>query len=203
MSDLFGHVAPATEPPDAAEEGERRARDAYYTPDLLALAICRSLRQLGLNPTYLLEPGCGGGAFLRAMREVWPKAHLLGIDIAPACDGPGLVQKRDFFRPEFAAGVSDAAIGNPPFDLAEKFVRRGLEVVSKGGYVAFLLRITFLAGKGRVPLYREHPLWAFQPIAGRPSFTGGGSDPSEYGVFVWKKGHQGEGRILGPLEWRG
>jgi len=75
--------------------------------------------------------------------------------------------------------------------------------VQEGGDVAFLLRITFLAGKGRVPLYGEHPLWSFQPIAGRPSFTGGGSDPSEYGLFCWKKGHQGEGRILGPLEWRG
>jgi hypothetical protein len=97
----------------------------------------------------------------------------------------------------------EAAIGNPPFDMAEgSFAARSL--VDANRFVAFLLRITFLAGQGRVPLYRHFPVWAFRPIAGRPSFTGVGSDPSEYGLFVWRvKDTRGDGRILPPFEWKG
>jgi hypothetical protein len=202
VTDLFGAPAIATQPSDATPVGERRARDAYYTPDLLALACCQSLRRLGVNPETILEPGCGGGAFLRAFERVWPAARALGVDIAPACEGPGEVRLLDLFDKNMPRPF-DAAIGNPPFDLAAEFVQRTHELVDSPGFVAFLLRITFLAGQGRVPLYRRFPIWAFQPIAGRPSFTGGGSDPSEYGLFVWRVGHRGDGLILPPLEWKG
>jgi hypothetical protein len=200
--DLFGRKEVATQPPDAAPTGERRARDAYYTPDLLALACCQSLRRLGVNPQNILEPGCGGGAFLRAFEQVWPDTRTLGVDIAPACNGPGEVRTLDLFSSAMPRPF-EAVIGNPPFDLAEGFVRRALDLVEPPGFVAFLLRITFLAGQGRVALYRKFPLWAFRPIAGRPSFTGTGSDPSEYGLFVWRVGHRGDGLILPPLEWKG
>jgi hypothetical protein len=206
VADLFGAPAVATQPPDARPVGERRVRDAYYTPDALALAICdrvAHLPGLGRDPEYILEPGCGGGAFLRAARATWPRAHLLGIDIAPACDGPGLVREIDFFDPGLSAGCYDLLVGNPPFDMAERFVRRSLELMRTGDVLAFLLRISFLASVSRVALYREHPLWAFAPIAGRPSFTGGGADTSEYGLFVWAKGRTGPGLLLEPLVWRG
>ncbi len=197
--DLFGKPEVATQPPDAAPVGERRERDAYYTPDQLALACCQVLRREGVRPATILEPGCGGGAFLRAFAKVWPDASTLGVDIAPACEGPGEVRTHDLFD---LGGRFGAAIGNPPFELAERFVRRSLDLVAEHGWVAFLLRITFLAGQARVPLYREHPLWSFWPIAGRPSFTGGGADTSEYGLFLWRNGHRAAGSIHEPLVWR-
>jgi hypothetical protein len=68
VSDLFGHVAPATEPPDG--DAGREERGAFYTPELLALAMCRSLAGLIPAPEYVFEPGCGGrGARRRQLRR--------------------------------------------------------------------------------------------------------------------------------------
>lgn len=203
--DLFGHTAPATQPPDALPAGEKRERGAYYTPDSLALACAQLLADYIPPPERIIEPGCGGGSFLRAANATWPKAQLLGVDLVPACTGPGIVRTQDLFDESIPREAFDLAIGNPDFDIAERVVRRGLELVRFGGSVAFLLRLGFLASQSRVPLYREHPLSIFAPIAGRPSFTGGGTDQYDYGFFVWTRGSRGfagAGKLLQPLEWK-
>jgi SAM-dependent methyltransferase len=191
----------ATQPPDALPTGEARARGAYYTPDRLAVAICRTLRdECGISPDTILEPGCGGGAFLRAAAAIWPKAGLVGVDLMPACQGPGLVLTADLFDIRTKHAL---VIGNPDFSIAEKVVRHGLELLEPNGRLAFLLRAAFLGSEGRVPLYRDHPLRFFQPIAQRPSFTDDGkTDPMEYGLYVWRQGFNGRGEILPPLVWR-
>lgn len=192
----------ATQPPDALPTGQKRARGAYYTPDALAKAICGSLAAQGVEPRvgWTLEPGCGGGAFLRAFAATWPGdlSHLYGVDSLLACEGPGEVHQRDLFGLE---GPYSFILGNPDFGQAEKIVRHCLGILAPGGHLAFLLRLNMLAGKKRAKLYREHPLYLFQPIAGRPSFTGGATDNSEYGLFVWRNGHRGDGTILQPLVW--
>jgi hypothetical protein len=113
--------------------------------------------------------------------------------------------RRIFSTPPSTEDAFDLAIGNPDFGIAEQVVRRSLELVVPGGAVAMLLRISFLSSLARVPLYREHPLAIFAPIAGRPSFTGGGNDTSEYGWFCWFRGGRGlngAGKLLRPLEWK-
>lgn len=199
MTQLFEREH-AVEPLDG-EKG-RKERGAFYTPDKLAMAICGSLtHDCGvLAPFRILEPGCGGGAFLRAANYYWPNRGLFGVDLAPACDGPGVVQKRDLFT------VTDSfslVLGNPDYSVAEEAVRHCLGLLGSGGHLAFLLRAAFLGSSGRVALYREHPLRFFQPIAQRPSFTTDGkTDPMEYGLFVWEPGFKGRGEILPPLVWR-
>lgn len=199
MSDLFPR-AHAIEPLDG-DKG-REERGAFYTPDALALAICRTLRvECLIHPPSIFEPGCGGGAFLRAVVETWPECwSLIGIDKEPACKGPGLVQRGDLFevKDNFAL-----VLGNPDYSIAEEAVRHCLGLLASGGYLAFLLRAAFLGSSGRVALYRDFPLRYFQPIAQRPSFTTDGkTDPMEYGLFVWQQGFRGRGEILQPLVWR-
>lgn len=204
MGDLFGAAEIATQPPDALPAGEARARGAYYTPDKLAVACAQMLSDFISPPARIFEPGCGGGSFLRAAHATWPKAALLGVDLVPACEGPGTVRAQDLFDPALV-GPFDLCIGNPDFGIAEQVVRRCLALVQPGGAVAMLLRLGFLASLSRVPLYREHPLSIFAPIAGRPSFTGGGTDQYDYGFFVWVRGglgFQGAGKLLRPLEWK-
>jgi hypothetical protein len=198
MSDLFSTPAIATQPIDG-EKG-RRERGAFYTPDALARAITRSLGKNIAQPRTILEPGCGGGAFLRAAHEEWSSASLLGVDTVPACVGPGRVEHRDLFT---VHDKFDLIVGNPDFGVAEQVVRHCMALLEPRGCLALLLRISFLCSLSRVPLYREFPLRFFQPIAGRPSFTGGGSDTSEYGLFVWKPaGWLYASEILPPLEWK-
>jgi hypothetical protein len=202
VADLFGKPEVATQPPDALPQGEHRARGAYYTPDLLALACCRAVKEFGVEPGFIFEPGCGGGAFLRAARETWPGVALVGVDLVPACTGPGIVVKHDLFTYKAPLGGYHLIIGNPDFGIAEQVVRHCLGLLGPRGSLAMLLRISFLSSLARVPLYRDHPIWSFIPIAGRPSFTGGGSDTSEYGLFVWRDGHVGPGVIMPPMEWK-
>lgn len=186
---LFGEEEIATAPRDAAPTGEYRKRAAYYTPDELALRICQELHGLGIRPKRILEPGCGGGAFLRAAAATWPAAQIVGIDLEPHCAGPGQVHRGDVFGP--MASDFCLALGNPPFTHAEEFIHRGLELVRPGGYVAFLLRLALLAGK-RALIYPENPVFHVGPLSPRPSFTGGGSDKAqEYGLICWRRGHDG------------
>lgn len=198
MTDLFEREH-AIEPLDG-DKG-RSERGAYFTPDGLALAICGTLQRVIGHQIYeVLEPGCGGGAFLRAARAAWPSANLNGIDLEPACDGPGFVRKADLF----AYGCKhDLVLGNPDYAIAERAVRHCLSLIEKGGHLAFLLRAAFLGSEGRIALYEEFPLRFFQPIGQRPSFTANGkTDPMEYGLFVWRAGFKGQGTILQPLRWR-
>lgn len=181
----------------------RRPLDKYTTPDALALACCRVLDEVGLRPESVIDAGCGGGAFLRAIKATWPRALLTGVDVSPECDGPGDVYAADFIHGRFGSG-NQAVISNPPYDRAEAFVRRAIELVRPGGYVAFLLRLSFLASQERIGLYRKHPVGFLWPIAGRPSFTGDGkTDGAEYGLVVWTKLGRGPGQIRSPITWKG
>ena len=196
---MFGPTI-ATGPLDG-EKG-REERGAFYTPDLLAHAIARTLKVEGVNPARVFEPGCGGGSFLRAAHATWPTCDLIGIDLAPACNGPGLVLTGDLFKQTIAR--FDLVLGNPDYTIAEAAVRHCLGLLAPGGVLAFLLRAAFNGSTGRVPLYREHPLWLYVPIAQRPSFTEDGrTDPMEYALFCWRQGHTGDrGTHLSPLVWR-
>ena len=137
---------------------------------------------------------------------MWPGVSLMGVDLAPACDGPGSVLQMDLFDCDPSVCSVSLVLGNPDYAIAEKAVRHCMSLLAPGGHLAFLLRLAFLGGAGRVQLYRDHPLRYLQPVAQRPSFTGGGSDPMEYGLFVWARdfegGHLDRGQLLPPLVWR-
>ena len=84
----------------------------------------------------------------------------------------------------------DVVIGNPPFNEAERFIRKAVKHVDEGGYVAFLLRLNFYGTDGRKALFKELGLPKYTFIhPDRISFTADGkSDSIEYGHFVWKRG---------------
>lgn len=188
----------------AGPQSARAPRDAYMTPDALALAITKALHRahLWLNPTRILEPGCGEGAFLRAAHATWPDAMLHGVDLSPRCEGPGNVETLDLLDVQ-EWGSYSLALGNPPFVDAVMFVRHCLSLVRDGGHVAFLLPLSFLGGpRSRREFWRDLPLRALAQIIPRPSFTGGGTAAQEYALMVWRKGFRGRGDILPAVVWR-
>jgi len=183
---------------------ERIAHDAYFTPQPLADAICETLDgRCGLyNPIRVLEPSCGGGSFLRAATTVWPMADLRGVDLAPTCDGPGLVEARDLFGLQLWGHYS-LILGNPPYLQAERMVGYCLDLLAPGGTLAFLLRLSFLGGQGRSEsLWSRRNLRWLAPITPRPSFTPDGkTDAAEYALFVWRRDFCGNAELLAPLRW--
>lgn len=189
----------------------RQDDDAYFTPEPLAREICgRLARALPVQPRRVLEPSAGAGAFVTAARAAWRGAAITSVDYVAAhraaCERAG----SRFFHADFlslerpALAQADLVVGNPPYALAEEFVRHALKALHPGASVAFLLRLSFLASQDRLlGLYREWPLrWLF-PIAGRPSFTPDGrTDASEYGLFVWTREWIDHAQILDPIVWK-
>jgi len=193
---------------------DRVPLDAYSTPDELALAICAALHRRGVEPEEIIEPSAGDGSFIRAALATWPNAHVTAIDIDVTkreplgSAGAHLVIVGDWkfwatriANQQGANGKSRLVVGNPPFRQAQEHIEAALDLLHNGDRLAFLLRLNFLGSRGRVDFWRRLGLETVQVIAPRPSFTGGGTDGTEYAVFVWRKGYRGAPRILTPLVW--
>lgn len=208
---------------------ERREHDAYFTPPELARAIVERVATFIGEMGRIWEPHCGGGAFVAAARAQWPKHWITALDLVDRRDGAlaaGACRfvKHDWLQPLPAklepytqVDPPDLIIGNPPFLDAEAHVRRALEVVrppegphgyyKEGGHVAFLLRLAFLASGERLRgISASGPsgmgLKMVCPIAPRPSFTGLGSDNSEYALFVWQRDFKGLATLGEPIFWK-
>jgi len=173
----------------------RQARDAYFTPDRMAVEIVKRAHVRGLIHGHIVEPSCGGGAFLRALQDCDAEiSKLTGIDLQPtdeagACDAT--IMTTDWLSVEqHSLGKVDCIIGNPPFKDAEQHIRHALELAPT---VIMLVRISFLASAERCVASKRYscPLWLqYRPtwvdvVAPRPSFTGGGTDPSDYAIVTW------------------
>jgi SAM-dependent methyltransferase len=183
--------------------------DRYPTPPELCRAALALLTGVPERP-YILDVGCGTGAWGQAVRAQWPAAWVEGIDIDPdrlvlavLSGNYNLLRNQDFavWTPN---GALDLVIGNPPYRWAEPFVVRALDLLQTGGQLLFLLRLAFLESQGRYQrLYRNGlkpvKVWS---LVERPSFTGDGkTDATAYALFLWQKGWRG-GCELDWLSWR-
>ncbi|MCP4852340.1 MAG: hypothetical protein GY900_11480 [Actinomycetia bacterium] len=184
----------------SAPKGERRALDAYYTPDDLARVL---VEQLPIGPAdYVLEPNVGGGAFARAC-GVRPGPVVVGVDIDPNAAGFAdchAFECHDFLDTPAPKPDLNWVIGNPPFSLAREHVEHALTLAPN---VAFLLRLAFLESADRLPFWQGdgsclRKVWV---LAERPSFTGGATDSAAYGFFWWSRHWQGASEIE-VLSWK-
>src|SRR4030042_2874160 len=171
----------------------RSPRDLYITPPELADAAFRKLRIdeefSNKFPLATLDAGCGKGVWGAAMNGLL--SYVLGIDIMPTVK-PGLyyddVYAMDYLSlnviPEF-----DLVIGNPPYSLAEEFIRHSFDLLEDNGYIYFLLRLSFLEGITRGKgLFKEFPIKRVYVCSRRPSFfsTNGKhtTDTLAYAMFL-------------------
>lgn len=105
-------------------------------------------------------------------------------------------EKRDFLRTR--KKWHGDIITNPPYDLALEFVEKSLSLVSEGHKVAMFLRLQFLEGIKRYPLFRDNPPKTVY-VASRRIKCGkdGDVDSSTFNIqcyawFVWEKGYKGK-----------
>jgi len=158
---------------------------AWVTESLLAALPGKPGANFPLTPGSILDPCAGDGSILALLGDVGR-----GFELDPlrafVCKERGLaVEHRDALVPGDTWGNPELVIMNPPYSLAEEFVRRALQEVRPGGTVAALLRLGFAASKKRVQFHRDFPS-DFKILPQRPSFTADGkTDASEYAWFVW------------------
>lgn len=198
----------------------RREHDAYPTVDELALAICRRLASYFPTPSRIVEPTAGGGAFVRAARQVWPSTVIVAVDLVsdrnePACLAAGAKFVHSDAR-EINYFGADLVLGNPPFSLAAPILRRIRETAPTVP-IAFLLPVGFVGrtmgkvrGKVDPALRRDASFWAIvertysAALHPRPSFSGDGrTDSMEYelagfGHKAWPRTHH----LDDPIVWR-
>lgn len=177
---------------------ERRADDFYETPGWCTRAILPHLLPADrCGDMKILDPCAGTGAILREIYKSGQSYSLLdGVEIdeerARACEANGIrcgwgdALNGKILIPKGGIDL-DLIITNPPYSLAREF----LDVCLSSGtrVVAFLLRINFLGSQDRADWHRAHPCKLYV-LPRRPSFTGGGTDATEYAWFVWGEGHE-------------
>jgi len=77
---------------------------------------------------------------------------------------------------------TDLILSNPPFQLAKEFI---VHSINHANTVIMLLRLNYLGSISRHEWWKLNSPTALYVLSKRPSFTGGGSDATEYAWFVW------------------
>jgi hypothetical protein len=196
---------------------KRLSYDAYPTPQPFVVEIMRRIVEiLPRRPRVIIEPSAGTGAFVREIARLWPwteqeKIPIIAIDVDPANAGPLYVAGAHYVCVadwvEWSKGINRANapagpwffVGNPPFVLAREHIEAAFPIMEPGEWIAFLLRVNFFGAATRRDFWarKRDRLRYLIPFCERPDFRqDGGSDPTEYAMFIWEKGFTGNAEIL-------
>lgn len=91
-------------------------------------------------------------------------------------------------------GNVDLILTNPPFSLAQEFIDHA---IPRANTVIMLLRINFLGSIARHEWWKNNQPTALYVLSKRPSFSGKGTDATDYAWFVWDK----TGRITSGIHF--
>lgn len=170
--------------------------DDFPTPPWATRGLLEHIIDHTESLTHLtcLEPACGAGHMAKVLKEYF--AEVQSSDAFTY--GYGAV--RDFIEEPYKASSFDWVITNPPFRLAEEFVRVALPIARKG--VAILARTVFLESVGRYEgIFREVPPSKFAQFVERVPMVRGRLDmkattATGYAWLVWEKKSRGLPRLM-------
>jgi hypothetical protein len=173
--------------PKKAHSFERVANDWYVEPPEAVDALLDVERFAGLT----LDPACGGGNIPE--RFAARGLHVSGSDLVNRGFGEGGV---DFLKCQFGASTYNNVCSNPPFALADQFIRKALSVARIK--VAMLLRFNFFESERRRELFATTPLarvwvceWRLSILPGAAKYSAGAGGRETYAWFVWSLDHRG------------
>lgn len=173
-----------------------RKDDFYETP----LEATRALLKCERLPPRIWEPACGRGAIAEQLKRAGHEVFATDL-VSYGYGGSGV----DFLMERRNHGC-DAIITNPPFKLANEFVRHALALCPK---VIMLLRLAFLESEGRADildsgrLARVHIFRNRLPLMHRDGWAGKRSTNSQaFAWFVWDA-KRGGPTALHRLSWEG
>jgi hypothetical protein len=147
-----------------------------------------------LSKLTCLEPACGAGHMAKVLKEYFAKVQ------SSDAFSYGYGNVRDFVEETYDNDSFDWVITNPPFRLAEEFVRLALPIARKG--VAILARTVFLESVGRYQgIFRQAPPTKFAQFVERVPMVRGrldikASTATGYAWLVWEKQTDGLPRLM-------
>lgn len=179
----------------------RNAYDFYSTPAWCVHRLLESEIELPIG--RWLEPCAGNGAIIQAVNDLEYQVEWWANDIQ--------VDNYNAMKPLYHSMVidtlyctdflhqyliethqCDVVFTNPPYSQAEAFIKKSMEYAP---HVVMLLRLNFLGSEKRADFLREHTPDVYV-LPNRPSFTGKGTDSTEYAWFHWHMNATGKLRIL-------
>lgn len=170
-----------------ANLGNREKDDFYATPAAATEALLRAESFEG----DFWEPACGDGAISKVLEAAGHR--VVSSDLV----NRGYGEAGHDFLMEWQPRAPNI-VTNPPFKLSTRFVLKALELTT--GKVAMLLKVGFLEGIERSPVFDAAPfarLWVFRR---RQTFLRNGDEAIAmngaggmiaYGWFVWQHGYLG------------
>jgi len=170
---------------------KRNDSDFYITPDKTIKNFLNNYYELNFP---LLDPCAGNGAFPKVIRESGYTNHTITCVESRKEEYNNLLQytdKNEIHIADFLTWNHSHAfqtiISNPPFSLAEEFIKKCFEISRDNTEIIMLLRLAFLESQKRYDFWQQYPVNELYVLSDRPSFTGHGTDATAYGFFVWKK----------------
>lgn len=126
-----------------------RGDDLYETP----VEATRALLANYPVPRCVWEPACGPGAIVRELRATGRRVYATDLVDYRERRCPDSEHGRDFLMEHEPIGTATAIVTNPPFKLADEFIRHGLHLDLP---VIVLLRLAALEGAKRSDLIDRH-----------------------------------------------
>ena len=97
------------------------------------------------------------------------------------CSYSEIMEGKNFF--DWQEGT-DLILTNPPYSIAQEFIEHGIQ---HSETCIMLLRINYLGSISRHKWWKKYTPVALHVLSKRPSFTGKGTDATDYAWFVWDK----------------
>lgn len=174
----------------------RRELDYYPTPPDVTMALLKFLKGNSINFNTIWEPACGEGHMSMVMEN--EGYDVVSTDLRQTLYCAGGV---DFLTTDNKN--CDAIITNPPFNISEQFILKGLECAP---VVAMLLKSQYWHAKKRYKLFSDtKPKWVL-PLTWRPDFlfdqreSGNRAAPTMECLWtVWISGNTGPCEYI-PLQ---
>jgi hypothetical protein len=176
-----------------------RGDDLYQTPPEAVGALIRVERL----PARIWECCCGPGSIVRVLRDAGHQ--VVATDLVDwGC--PDSESRVDFLMERQAPPGVEAIVTNPPYKLANEFVRHALDLVPR---VFMLLRYAYMDGVGRADILESSGLRRVLvfanrlPMMHRHGWQGKKVDksPTAFAWFCWDRNHRGP-TIIRRIYWK-
>jgi hypothetical protein len=190
---------------DKTELPERHENDKYVTEkNLIRAALEMQIDLQQVMPFSILDIGAGDGRWGTIAQEMTGAQYLAGVEIEDVTPPTNYDYwyHGDFLTWEPEDWGFDLIVSNPPYFIAEEIIRKAWTMLNPGGSIVMLLRLSFMAGIKRYNgLWKE--IWPHMVAvcSRRPSFYGGGTNGTDYGVFYWEKDTTDDDPIGVPQAW--
>ena len=172
-----------------------RKQDLYQTPACATRALLANER---ITHTPIWEPACGRGAIVQVLQTAG--YSVIGTDLLSYGEPRPPI---DFLFEHLP--FIGTIITNPPYSLADQFVRHALKICPR---VMMLLRLAFLEGQGRsdildnAGLIRVNVFRKRLPMMHREGWTGPkSSSATAFAWFVWDREQRGKPTEMRRISW--